>query len=163
MLILTKKQSVDIIETPIRTIYIENNISSHFNPFFDSMKIYFQLLRFAFSSMLASFCDFIVFTIAFDFTANIIFSLLIGRFIVGSMLNYIINRRLVFHSKAGILASLLKYYLALAVMSFVSYLLIKVAVAQWGFKIIIAKIVVETLLFVFSFLIQREFVFTNKN
>jgi putative flippase GtrA len=162
MLILTKRQSVEIIETPIRTIYLENNISSHFNPFFDSMKIYFQLLRFAFSSLLASFCDFIVFTTAFKLTSNIILSLLIGRFIVGSMLNYVINRRLVFHSKAGVFSSLLKYYLALAVMSFVSYVLIKVAVAQWGFKIIIAKIVVETLLFVFSFLIQREFVFTAK-
>lgn len=162
MLILTRRESVEIIETPIRTIYIENNISSHFNPFFDSMKIYFQLLRFAFSSMLASFCDFIVFTIAFKLTSNIILSLLIGRFIVGSMLNYIINRRLVFHSKAGVFSSLLKYYLALAVMSFVSYVMIKVAVAQWGFKIIIAKIVVETLLFMFSFLIQREFVFTAK-
>jgi glycosyltransferase involved in cell wall biosynthesis len=162
MLILTKRESVDIIEIPIRTIYLENNISSHFNPFFDSMKIYFQLLRFSFSSMLASFCDFIVFTIAFKLTSNIILSLLMGRFIVGSMLNYIINRRLVFHSKAGVFSSLLKYYLALAVMSLVSYVMIKAAAAQWGFKIIIAKIVVETLLFAFSFLIQREFVFTAK-
>jgi len=162
MLILTKRESVDIVEIPIHTIYLENNISSHFNPFFDSMKIYFQLLRFAFSSILASFCDFIVFTIAFKLTSNIILSLLMGRFIVGSMLNYIINRRLVFHSKAGVFSSLLKYYLALTVMSFVSYVMIKAAVAQWGFKIIAAKILVETLLFIFSFLIQREFVFTNK-
>ena len=162
MLILTKRESVDIVEIPIHTIYLENNISSHFNPFFDSMKIYFQLLRFAISSILASFCDFIVFTIAFKLTSNIILSLLMGRFIVGSMLNYIINRRLVFHSKAGVFSSLLKYYLALAAMSFVSYVMIKAAVAQWGFKIIAAKILVETLLFVFSFLVQREFVFTNK-
>ncbi|NIM13827.1 MAG: glycosyltransferase [Candidatus Aminicenantes bacterium] len=159
MLILTKMKSIEIVEIPIETIYIEDNISSHFNPFFDSMKIYFQLLRFAFSSMIASFFDFIVFTLTFGLTANIMISLLIGRFIVGSMLNYIINKRLVFHSKSGVLSSLLKYYLALVVMSFISYLLINIAMAELGIKVIAAKIVVETLLFGFSFLIQREFVF----
>jgi putative flippase GtrA len=159
VLILSKKQSVDIIEIPIETIYLENNISSHFNPFFDSMKIYFQLLRFAFSSMLASFCDFIVFSIVYSLTANILLSLLIGRFLIGSLLNYIINRRLVFHSKTRVLSSLFKYYLALIVMSFLSYLLISLVLGHLGLKIMIAKIVVETFLFVFSFLIQREFVF----
>jgi glycosyltransferase involved in cell wall biosynthesis len=159
MLILTKRKAVDIVEIPIDTIYIEDNISSHFNPFFDSMKIYFQLLRFAFSSLIASFFDFIVFTLTFGLTANIMISLLIGRFIVGSILNYIINRRLVFHSKSGVLSSLLKYYLALVVMSFISYLSINIAMAELGIKVIAAKIVVETLLFGFSFLIQREFVF----
>lgn len=159
MLILTKMKSVEIVELPIDTIYIEDNISSHFNPFFDSMKIYFQLLRFAFSSMIASFFDFIVFTLTFGLTSNIMVSLLIGRFIVGSMLNYIINRRLVFQSKSGVFSSLLKYYLALVVMSFISYLLINIAMAELGIKVIVAKIVVETLLFGFSFLIQREFVF----
>jgi glycosyltransferase involved in cell wall biosynthesis len=157
--VLVKKQAVDIIEIPIDTIYLENNVSSHFNPFFDSMKIYFQLLRFAFSSMLASGCDFIVFSIAYHLTANILLSLLIGRFLIGSLLNYIINRRLVFHSKSGVLSSLFKYYLALIIMSVLSYLLITLALAHLGFKVMIAKIVVETFLFVFSFLIQREFVF----
>jgi putative flippase GtrA len=159
MLILTKRESVDIIEIPIRTIYLENNISSHFNPFFDSMKIYFQLLRFAFSSMLASFCDFIVFSIVYSLSANILLSLLLSRFLVSSLLNYIINRRLVFHSKTRVLSSFFKYYLALIVMSFLSYLLITLALEHLGFHVLIAKIVVETSLFVFSFLIQREFVF----
>lgn len=163
MLIFSKKQSVDIIEIPIDTVYLENNISSHFNPFYDSMKIYFQLLRFAFSSMLASFCDFIVFSIVYGLTANILVSLLTGRFIVGSLLNYIINRRLVFHSKTRVISSLLKYYLALIVMSILSYLLITLALENLGFKVIIAKIVVETMLFIFSFSIQREFVFFSES
>ncbi|MCP5052955.1 MAG: glycosyltransferase, partial [bacterium] len=96
MLILTKRKSIDVREVPIDTIYIEDNKSSHFNPFFDSMKIYFQLLRFTFSSLLASFLDFIVFALAYRLTGNIMVSLLIGRFLIGSLLNYIINRRLVF-------------------------------------------------------------------
>ena len=162
MLIHTKIKSVDIVEVPIDTIYIEDNKSSHFNPIFDSMKIYFQLLRFAFSSLLASFFDFIVFTIFFNLTANIMLSLLMGRFVVGSLLNYVINRRLVFHSKTGVVSSLLKYYMALVVMSLMSWLLIKAVVLQMGIKVVLAKILVESLLFVLSFSIQREFVFVNK-
>ncbi len=163
MLIASKVQAVPIKEEPIKTIYIEDNRSSHFNPLLDSMRIYFQLLRFAFSSLLASFFDFIVFTIAFRLSSNIFLSLIIGRFLVGSLLNYVINRRLVFHSKAGILKSLSKYYLALVVMSLFSWLLIRGVVAQLGLKVMFAKILVESLLFVLSFSIQREFVFIDRS
>lgn len=159
MLIFTKEKAVDIVEVPIETIYIEENKSSHFNPFFDSMKIYFQLLRYAFSSLLTSFCDFIVFTIMFKLTANMMLSLLVARFVVGSMLNYVINRRLVFHSRTGVFVSLMKYYFALLVMSVLSYLLISRTVEHLGISVVAAKIMVETLLFVFTFVIQRDFVF----
>ncbi len=162
MLILTKTKAVQIHEVPIDTIYLEDNKSSHFNPFFDSVKIYFQLLRYAFSSLLSSCFDFIVFTIIFKLTGNIMFGLLIARFVVGSMLNFIINRRLVFHSEARVFYSLLKYYLALIVMSFISYLLINRAMEHLGLSVVMAKMLVESVLFVFTFLIQRDFVFQNK-
>ncbi|MCP5050841.1 MAG: hypothetical protein GY940_26995, partial [bacterium] len=113
-------------------------------------------------SLLASFLDFIVFALAYRLTGDIMVSLLIGRFLIGSLLNYIINRRLVFHSSATIFWSLIKYYMALVTMSFLSYLLIDLAIAHLGLEVPIAKILVESLLFVVSFTIQREFVFTNK-
>jgi len=162
MLILTKRISLEIREVPIHTIYIEDNKSSHFNPFFDSVKIYFQLLRYALSSVLTSICDFIVFTIMYSLTGNIIVSILIARYLVGSSLNYIINRRLVFHSQTGVLISLLKYYLALLLMSVISYLSIIKAMEYLGLSVVVAKIIVETILFAFTFLIQRDFVFESK-
>jgi glycosyltransferase involved in cell wall biosynthesis len=162
MLIMTKRQNIDIVEVPIETVYIDENKSSHFNPLVDSMRIYFQLLRFAFSSLIASVFDFIVFTVMYRLSGNIVISLLAGRFVVGSLLNYVINRRLVFHSSERVWSTLSRYYFALVAMSLVSYLLIRFVVIQWGFKITVAKIVVETCLFVFSFLVQREFVFGSK-
>jgi glycosyltransferase involved in cell wall biosynthesis len=162
MLILTKLRAIKIHEVVIDTIYIEDNKSSHFNPLLDSMKIYFQLFRFAFSSLLASFFDFIIFSLMFKLTSSIIVSLLIGRFLVGSLLNYVLNRRLVFHSNARVLWSLIKYYIALIVMSLLSYLLIHFTMEQLGLKVMLAKILVETLLFALSFSLQREFVFTAK-
>jgi putative flippase GtrA len=159
MLILTKIQSVNIIEVPIETIYIEHNVSSHFNPLFDSMKIYFQLLRYTFSSILTAFFDFIIFTIAFRLTGNIIVSILIARYVVGSVFNYIINRWLVFHSKSRVVSTLLKYYFALLIMSIISYFLIDMAMQHMGLQVIPAKLIVETVLFGLTFLIQRDFVF----
>ena len=159
MLIMTKMQAVDIMEIPIETIYLEKNVSSHFNPFFDSMKIYFQLLRYAFSSMLTSLLDFFVFTLALKLSADIMISILIARYVVGSIFNFIINRWLVFHSKSRIVSSLLKYYFALLVMSIISFLLIRLAMEYLSLRVIPAKILVETLLFGLTFLVQRDFVF----
>lgn len=161
MLMMTRSNHVPVAEVSIDTIYIEDNKSSHFNPFFDSMKIYFQLLRFAFSSLIASCMDFIVFSLVFGWTGNILAAILLGRFLVGSLLNYAINRRLVFRSGGGVLWSLLKYYLALVTLSVISYLAIVLVIQQLGLGVLTAKILVETLLFAVSFSVQREFVFTH--
>lgn len=40
VLIDCKKQSINIVEVPIETIYIDGNADSHFDPFNDSVKIY---------------------------------------------------------------------------------------------------------------------------
>jgi glycosyltransferase involved in cell wall biosynthesis len=45
------------VEVPIETIYIDANRSSHFDPIRDSMRIYFVLARFYFSSIVAAAID----------------------------------------------------------------------------------------------------------
>ncbi|MEI9972873.1 MAG: hypothetical protein WDO73_12895 [Ignavibacteriota bacterium] len=50
---------------PIRTIYLGNNESSHFHPIFDSMRIYFLLLRFSVLSLCTAVLDNAVFAVAF--------------------------------------------------------------------------------------------------
>ncbi len=40
VLIDCKEKNINILEVPIETIYIDNNIESHFNPISDSIKIY---------------------------------------------------------------------------------------------------------------------------
>ena len=42
------------LEIPIETIYIDGNRASHFNPVWDSMRIYFVLMRFYFDEILAA-------------------------------------------------------------------------------------------------------------
>ncbi len=45
MLIAAKDSSTPIKEITIRTVYIENNRATHFNPFKDSLKVYIVLLK----------------------------------------------------------------------------------------------------------------------
>ena len=49
MLLLAASRHLNICEVPVRTIYIDNNASSHFHPFRDSLKIYSVLFRNLFS------------------------------------------------------------------------------------------------------------------
>lgn len=51
MLITAREYQIPIQEFPIETIYLENNESSHFNPFRDSIRIYKVFLKFMLSSL----------------------------------------------------------------------------------------------------------------
>lgn len=160
MLISTKSHNIQIIEEKIATVYIKNNKSSHFNPFFDSMKIYFLLLRFSFSSLFASFIDFIVFTITYLFSRNIFLSILFARFISGTI-NFLINKNLVFQNKENIFSPLFKYGVTLIVIGGISYISIEYVNTHFGINVIMAKIIIEILLFLASFEIQRDLVFSR--
>lgn len=48
------KNHIDWVEETIETVYIEDNASTHFNPFLDSIKIYRIILRFVFKYAMAS-------------------------------------------------------------------------------------------------------------
>jgi glycosyltransferase involved in cell wall biosynthesis len=50
MLLIAQRRSVAMIEIPIETIYIEGNRGSHFKPLRDSVRVYWVLFRYAFSS-----------------------------------------------------------------------------------------------------------------
>lgn len=46
MLLATSRLGIPIREVPIRTVYLEQNATSHFNPLRDSLAIYRQIFRF---------------------------------------------------------------------------------------------------------------------
>lgn len=155
------KNGAAIDEVPIETIYIENNKSSHFHPFHDSMKIYYKLIQFYASSAAASLLDLIIFAIAMHFSGNLFFSFVVGRVLIAAFVNYNINRRYVFQSHADPLRSLLRYYMTFAVFGLISYLAIR-ALSAGGMSPVLAKVMIETGLSVLSFGIQGIFVFSER-
>lgn len=161
MLIATKTQGIAVIEEKISTIYIENNRSSNFNPLLDSMKIYFLLLRFSLSSLVASMLDIVLFSISYKLTSNILLSIFLGRYTIGPLVNFFVNRNYVFHHKERLNKSIFKYYLFATIMGICAFLLIKVVTEQLIVGVIAAKILVETFLFIISFTMQRDYIFSN--
>jgi dolichol-phosphate mannosyltransferase len=114
------------------------------------------------SSILASLTDLVIFTITYRSTGNLMLSLLLGRAVIGSLVNFGLNKRFVFHSHAGIFGPLVKYYMLFCVNALVSYLCIQSLHSRYGMNVIYAKVMVESLLFVASFSIQRALIFSSR-
>lgn len=148
------------VEVPVSTIYIDGNRSSHFDPIRDSMRIYFVLLRFYASSLVAASIDFAGFAAAFALTRNILLSMVVGR--LSSIVNFILNRGFVFQSRSSVSLSLWRYYLLVAGVAALSYAGIRGLSVDLGWNVLAAKICVETLLSLASFAMQRTFVFPVK-
>jgi putative flippase GtrA len=161
MLMAVKWCNLAVIEVPITTVYEEGNVTSHFNPLLDSMKIYFLLCRFLFSSLVASLVDIGVFALAYPLTGSIPASVLLGRFTVGPIVNYTINRSFVFHNRQRAWTTFIRYSIVAVALGLLSSVLIQFTMARFGVAPLAAKLVVESILFFISFTVQRDFVFAG--
>jgi glycosyltransferase involved in cell wall biosynthesis/SAM-dependent methyltransferase len=161
MLTTATHRAIQIEEVPIRTIYDHPDAVSHFNPLIDSMKIYFVLLRFGFISLLTAVLDNGVFFLVFRATSSIAFAQIIAR-TVALLFNYTAARNAVFLSREKH-GNIFPRYLTLVVLNgLISYVLIDFLSMQFGMRVMWAKILAETVLFLANFAIQRDFVFTKQ-
>lgn len=161
MLIACKHQMCTVAEETIRTIYLEGNKSSHFHPLFDSMRIYVLLFRFSVLSLFTAVLDNIVFMLTFGATLSVAEAQIAGR-ITAMLFNYAGARRAVFHSRQKHVVVLPKYVLLVTANGLLSYVLIRYLSGAFGFSVITAKLLVEGILFIANFAIQRDFVFTRR-
>ena len=168
MLLEMKKRSIPFCEVKIKTVYIEENASSHFNPIVDSIKIYKTLLKYivsSFSSFLIDIGAFFILSLIFASSGEadkILLCTVIAR-IISSLFNFFVNKKVVFGSKAGFWSAFFKYY-ALCIpqmlasgfsVKLVSLLLSATAPAL----VTIIKIIIDTVLFIISYQIQKKWVF----
>jgi putative flippase GtrA len=105
--------------------------------------------------------DNIVFALVYGSWPAILGSQVAGR-IGGTVFNYLANKKVVFHSDASNVHALPKYVLLVVFSGSVSYGLILLLVSTVGMKVVLAKLLAETLLFTFNFIVQRDFVFTRR-
>lgn len=161
MLIACKHRGCRVLEEPIRTIYVDGNKTSHFHPIFDSMRIYFLLLRFSILSLLTALLDNLVFVVSIGLTGSIGQAQIAAR-LVAMIFNYLGARALVFHSRQRHAVVLPKYVSLVIVNGCVSYALIQLLHGRFGVGTIAAKLLAESVLFIANFAIQRDFVFTRR-
>ena len=165
-------RDVPIVEIPIDTIYIEENKSSHFNPFKDSWKIYKLIIKFCaptlllfIASSLASFAVdfalFSLFTFIFKGEQNVWMCNVFAR-VISATFNYLINKLIVFKRK-GKTAQTFLAYCALAVGILAgNTVLLHVMVNCAHINTYAAKIIVEVIMFTVSWFVQRFVIFKHK-
>ncbi|CAG9621137.1 bifunctional glycosyltransferase family 2/GtrA family protein [Sutcliffiella rhizosphaerae] len=165
MLIECKTNNIDIEEVTIQTIYIDENESSHFHPIIDSIKIYSVFFKFAVSSGLSFVLDVLLFAL-FVMLLNgvfvetyIIFATIFAR-VLSALFNFTVNRNVVFKSAAP--KAILKYFTLAVVQMLASALAVYLIYLMVGFGEVGIKIIVDFLLFLVSFVIQREWVFKKR-
>ena len=168
MLLHFSEIGVKIDECPIATIYENNNESSHFHPLRDSFKIYKAI--FSFSSpakfMVSSFFAFLLDTIILMCMLHfgIAKTISIGvAWAVSSLMNFIINRYFVFHSKTKLLPAACKYYLlALVVMGLKNYGLFMLLTDVLFIPELPGKLLAEISFFILNYIVQQKFIFRMK-
>lgn len=157
-LLVSRKMKVNILEVPIETIYIENNVSSHFNPVLDSMKIYFAIFRYILASLVTAIADYFVFILAYPFFNEILVSTYTAR-VFSLFVNYFLLKKMVFYSKEKIWETFPKYIILVFIAGFISASIIYYLNTFFEMNIVLSKIIAEGLLYFAIFIIQREFVF----
>lgn len=161
-LLKIKENNIDFIQMPIETVY-DGNKSSHFRPIKDSILIYKPVAKFFISSIVSALLDFILLFIFKNITKNLLYSVVLAR-IISSLFNFIVNRNIVFNNKNGKLSShFVKYYSLAIIILALNYLSLHLLNEILGMPLVIAKIIVEIVLYTLSFIVQKRFVFKNKS
>ena len=160
VLITCKNEDIKIYEQEIATVYINGNELSHFNPVKDSIMIYKLFIKYIFSAISSFLVDIVLFTLILTCIKNITNAILISTIlarIVSSLYNYLINSKLVFKKMNKY--SLFKYFFLVIIMMFVSGLTVDYLVELIKWNVTLVKIIVDAIIFVINFIVQREFIF----
>ena len=166
---------------PIETVYENNNEGSHFRPFRDSVRIY--------SVILSSFLKFIGTALVswlVDYCLFVLLNLLLKKFFPGlevsyqlwlvtitlriaiakvaarlasGVVNYSLNKKLVFEDKGSVKSSALKYVVVFVLNLLASVVLTSTLSRLTGISENIITIPVDIFLFIMNYFAQRAWVF----
>ena len=175
MLLAFKQYGMDFDEVKIRTVYIEENKSSHFRVLHDSWRIYKLILahffRYIGSSLLSSVVDLGLFTILTWMLGDVLQGLLltavatVSARVVSSLLNFFMNKLLVFRTECSTGKAMGRYFLlavpqmlAQALLTEGVFKLFSIPTEAVALRVLIYAVVM-TVLFVASYMIQQRWVF----
>lgn len=175
MLLAMKTNGLKFDEVKIRTVYIEENKSSHFHWLRDSWRIYKLILAYFFRYSISSIVCFLL-----DSGLVFLFNVILQSFLSGlvlttvrdilaravsSLVNFFMNKKLVFRSQASTGRAMLRYY-CLAIPQAIAQILLDQTFCQLlgiqdnqsGLRTLI-HILAMCVLFLLSYSIQQRWVF----
>ena len=175
MLLAMKDHGIDFDEVKIRTVYIEENKSSHFRVIHDSWRIYKLILAHFFRYTISSIASFVIDSGMVYLLTVLLRGILtdpllgnvatVGARVVSSIINFFMNKKLVFQTKVSTGKAMLRYYalaipqlLVQSLLNSALYSFFSIGSDQPGLRTLI-HIVVMCVLFIISFTIQQRWVF----
>ena len=180
MLLAMKDNGFAFDEVKIRTVYIEENKSSHFRVIHDSWRIYKLILKHFFRYTLSSLACFVVDAGGVFLLTKLLAAFMrdpllgtvstVGARAVSSLVNFFMNKKLVFQTNVSTGKAMLRYYALalpqLAVQSLLNqgiYSLFGIAEEAAALRTLI-HVLVMCVLFIVSYTIQQRWVFApDKN
>lgn len=169
-LIQTVRKKIPLKEIDIRTIYIDNNSETHFDPIGDSWAIYRLLFgsffKYSLSALSAAVIDLGMFQFLLMIlggrTGNNIYIATIGARILSSLYNYLVNKNLVFGNHMSHKITVTRYYILCVLQMFCSAFGVSLVAAILPIKEVFIKLMVDTFLFCISYRIQKKYVFVSE-
>lgn len=175
MLLAMKLQGLPFDEVKIRTVYIEENKSSHFHWLKDSWRIYKLILAHFFRYTLSSIASAVVDLGLFALFGRLLSASLEGAALtasatvlaraLSSLFNFFVNKKLVFRSATGTGTAMVRYY-ALAIPQMIAQALLTHGLSvlmnlreNGGALHTLIYAVVMTVLYFISYSIQQRWVF----
>jgi putative flippase GtrA len=164
VLLYAADNGVPFVTVPIQTVYINKNKSSHFRAVRDSARVYSGILKFGAASIICAAADIGLFSLlagtAFQGNANAALYSAVAARLCSGVLNYCLNKFAVFGERGGTKRSAVKYFLLFScIMSLSAGATQLLSVLPVNLTII--KILVDTVLFLGSYAVQRRFVFAK--
>lgn len=159
--LLIAARQYDYFQIPIETIYEDGNRCSHFNPVWDSIRIYSVFFKFIGATAVCSLVDYIIFAIVYAISSVVLPSMAVAR-VISVALNFVLNRNKVFHSKGSIRREMVGFAVLAVFLFSASYLGVSACKNVLGISPFVSKVLVELGLFVLSFIVQRCIIFTKR-
>ena len=178
MLLAMKDYGIAFEEVKIRTVYIEENKSSHFHAIKDSWRIYKLILKHFFRYTVSSIVSAVVDNGMFALLSGLLCSIFTGfpltaistvsARVVSSLLNFFMNHRLVFQSRVSVGKAMLRYYMlaipqmaAQVLLTQGVYALLNIPDSATGLRTLLYAVVM-TVLYIASYVVQQRWVFSAK-
>ncbi len=168
MLVIAAREHIPVVEVPIETIYEDNNGGTHFRAVADSISVYKILfgtfIKFLLSSLSSFVVDIIVFRIMLAVFGDlgeelkITLSTVTAR-VISSVYNFLMNKNVVFLKEGDIGRSAIGYYTLCGLQMLASAGLVIVLHSIIPIPETYVKILVDSMLFVISYQIQKRIVF----
>jgi len=174
MLLAFKEKAIPFEENKIRTVYIEENKSSHFRTFVDSWRIYKLILahffRYTVNSIVCAAVDTGLFTLFTALLKKALEGFILtaaagtGARVISSLLNFFLNKKLVFKTNTDTGKTLLRYYCLAVPQMLLQILLTDGAyvlfhIKPTGVLHTLIYVVVMILLYIIGYMIQQRWVF----